>query len=179
MSESGSPPAGAKSRRMSRTTASGLHTLFRAQLSTDQWCSMSTCWYQGSLRPSLRSLSVCPRAVACGFSSAAQYQSRWATSPSATSNNGAAVWMLAIWIGVGFIFQGVTATALAIDVPALPERGWYVFVGILTVIAAGYCVADQSIDAFRRFHAALHSHQAAETDYLVLAMSTGVSVPGY
>jgi uncharacterized membrane protein HdeD (DUF308 family) len=50
-------------------------------------------------------------------------------------NNGAAVWMLAIWIGVGFIFQGVTATVLAIDVPALPERGWYVFVGILTVIA--------------------------------------------
>ena len=50
-------------------------------------------------------------------------------------NNGAAVWMLAIWIGVGFIFQGVTATVLAIDVPALPERGWYIFVGILTVIA--------------------------------------------
>ena len=50
-------------------------------------------------------------------------------------NNGAAVWMLARWIGVGFIFQGVTATALAIDVPALPERGWYVFVRILTVIA--------------------------------------------
>jgi len=50
-------------------------------------------------------------------------------------NNGAAVWMMAIWIGVGFIFQGVTATALAIDVPALPERGWYVFVRILTVTA--------------------------------------------
>ena len=50
-------------------------------------------------------------------------------------NNGAAVWMLAVWIGVGFIFQGVAATLLAIDVPALPERGWYIFVGILTVIA--------------------------------------------
>ena len=50
-------------------------------------------------------------------------------------NNGAAVWMLAIWIGVGFIFRGVTATVLAIDVPALPARGWYVFVGILTAIA--------------------------------------------
>ena len=50
-------------------------------------------------------------------------------------NNGAAVWMMAIWIGVGFIFQGVTATALAIEVPALPARGWYIFVGILTVIA--------------------------------------------
>ena len=50
-------------------------------------------------------------------------------------NNGAAVWMLAIWIGVGFIMQGVAATVLAIDVPALPQRGWYIFVGILTVIA--------------------------------------------
>ena len=50
-------------------------------------------------------------------------------------NNGAAVWMLAVWIGVGFIFQGVTATVLAIDVPALPARGWYIFVGILTAIA--------------------------------------------
>ena len=46
-----------------------------------------------------------------------------------------AVLLLAIWIGVGFIFQGVTATVLAIDVPALPSRGWYIFVGILTVIA--------------------------------------------
>ena len=45
--------------------------------------------------------------------------------------------------------------------------------------AAAYCVADQSIDAFRRFHAALHTHQPAETDYLVLAMSTGVWVPEY
>jgi uncharacterized membrane protein HdeD (DUF308 family) len=50
-------------------------------------------------------------------------------------NNGTAVWMLAIWIGVGFIMQGVAATVLAIDVPALPQRGWYIFVGILTVIA--------------------------------------------
>jgi uncharacterized membrane protein HdeD (DUF308 family) len=50
-------------------------------------------------------------------------------------DNGAALWMLATWIGVGFIFQGVTATVLAIDVPALPARGWYIFVGILTVIA--------------------------------------------
>jgi uncharacterized membrane protein HdeD (DUF308 family) len=50
-------------------------------------------------------------------------------------NNGAAVRMLAIWIGVGFIFQGVTATALAIEVKDLPARGWYIFGGILTVIA--------------------------------------------
>jgi protein-disulfide isomerase len=29
--------------------------------------------------------------------------------------------------------------------------------------AAAYCVADESIDAFRRFHAALYTHQPAET----------------
>ncbi len=29
--------------------------------------------------------------------------------------------------------------------------------------AAAYCVADQSIDAFRRFHAALYAHQPPET----------------
>jgi uncharacterized membrane protein HdeD (DUF308 family) len=50
-------------------------------------------------------------------------------------NQGAAVWMLAVWIGVGFIFQGVAETVLAIDVPGLPERGWYIFTGVLTVIA--------------------------------------------
>jgi uncharacterized membrane protein HdeD (DUF308 family) len=55
-------------------------------------------------------------------------------------NNGGAVWMLAIWIGVGFIFQGVTATVLAVDVPGLPARGWYIFVGILTVIAGAVTI---------------------------------------
>jgi uncharacterized membrane protein HdeD (DUF308 family) len=55
-------------------------------------------------------------------------------------NNGAAVWLLATWIGVGFIFQGVTATVLAVDVPGLPARGWYIFVGILTVIAGAVTI---------------------------------------
>jgi uncharacterized membrane protein HdeD (DUF308 family) len=55
-------------------------------------------------------------------------------------NNGAAVWLLATWIGVGFIFQGATATVLAIDVPGLPARGWYIFVGILTVIAGAVTI---------------------------------------
>ena len=50
-------------------------------------------------------------------------------------NNGAAVWMLATWIGVGFIFQGVSETVLAISFKELPDRGWYIFMGVLTVIA--------------------------------------------
>jgi uncharacterized membrane protein HdeD (DUF308 family) len=43
--------------------------------------------------------------------------------------------VMAAWIGAGFLLQGVAATVLATEVPALPERGWYAFVGILTVIA--------------------------------------------
>jgi uncharacterized membrane protein HdeD (DUF308 family) len=50
-------------------------------------------------------------------------------------NEGAAVWLLAVWIGVGFIFQGVTETVLAIRFKELPDRGWYIFVGVLSVIA--------------------------------------------
>ena len=42
-------------------------------------------------------------------------------------NDGAAVWLLALWIGVGFVFQGVSETALAISFKELPERGWYIF----------------------------------------------------
>jgi uncharacterized membrane protein HdeD (DUF308 family) len=50
-------------------------------------------------------------------------------------NDGAAVWLLALWIGVGFAFQGVAATVLAISFKGLPERGWYIFLGVLTMIA--------------------------------------------
>jgi len=48
---------------------------------------------------------------------------------------GYAVLLLAIWIGVGFIFQGVAATTLAISNPDLPGRGWTIFYGVISVIA--------------------------------------------
>jgi uncharacterized membrane protein HdeD (DUF308 family) len=50
-------------------------------------------------------------------------------------NDGAPVWLLALWIGVGFVFQGVSGTALAVSFKELPERGWYIFLGVLTIIA--------------------------------------------
>jgi uncharacterized membrane protein HdeD (DUF308 family) len=50
-------------------------------------------------------------------------------------NDGAPVWLLALWIGVGFVFQGVSETALAVSFKELPERGWYIFLGVLTIIA--------------------------------------------
>ncbi len=46
-----------------------------------------------------------------------------------------AVLLLALSIGAVFIFEGVSAIALALEDPSLPDRGWYVFLGIIEVIA--------------------------------------------
>ena len=43
--------------------------------------------------------------------------------------------ILAIWIGVGFIFRGVATTSSAISDPTLPGRGWNIFVGAISLIA--------------------------------------------
>jgi len=48
---------------------------------------------------------------------------------------GYATWLMAIWIGVGFIFAGVTEIALAIEESGLPDRGWLIFTGVLSMIA--------------------------------------------
>ena len=48
---------------------------------------------------------------------------------------GYAVLLLAIWIGVGFIFRGVATTVSAISDPALPGRVWSIVVGVLSLIA--------------------------------------------
>ena len=48
---------------------------------------------------------------------------------------GYAILLLAIWIGVSFIFQGVAETTLAINCKELPGRGWHIFLGVLSVIA--------------------------------------------
>jgi uncharacterized membrane protein HdeD (DUF308 family) len=56
-------------------------------------------------------------------------------------NQGAAVWVLATWIGVGLIFQGVAETPLAIKHKELPERGWYIITGVLTLLAGMVVIA--------------------------------------
>ena len=48
---------------------------------------------------------------------------------------GNAVWLLAIWIGVGFIFRGVATTVSAISDPDMPGRGWDIFFGVISLIA--------------------------------------------
>jgi len=56
-------------------------------------------------------------------------------------HDGAAVWILATWIGVGFLFQGVAQTVFAINHKELPEHGWHIFMGLLSVLAGMVVVA--------------------------------------
>ena len=46
-----------------------------------------------------------------------------------------AVLLLSLWIGISFVFQGFTAVDVAIGERALPGRGWYIFMGVISVIA--------------------------------------------
>jgi uncharacterized membrane protein HdeD (DUF308 family) len=48
-----------------------------------------------------------------------------------------AVLLLALWIGTGFIFLGISETAVAVNERDLPGRGWYVVLGLMSVIAGG------------------------------------------
>ncbi|HSS24419.1 MAG TPA: HdeD family acid-resistance protein [Mycobacterium sp.] len=54
---------------------------------------------------------------------------------------GYAVLLLAIWIGVGFIFRGVATTVSAISDPVLPGRGWSIFVGVISLLAGIVVIA--------------------------------------
>ena len=48
---------------------------------------------------------------------------------------GDAILLLAIWIGIGFVFRGVATAAAAISDHDTPGRGWEIFIGIVTLIA--------------------------------------------
>jgi uncharacterized membrane protein HdeD (DUF308 family) len=43
--------------------------------------------------------------------------------------------LLAIWIGIGFIFRGVATAVSAISDPTLPGRVWQIIVGVISIIA--------------------------------------------
>ncbi|AQT80333.1 hypothetical protein B1R94_15245 [Mycolicibacterium litorale] len=43
--------------------------------------------------------------------------------------------LLAIWIGIGFIFRGVAVAVSAISDPDTPGRGWEIFVGVISLLA--------------------------------------------
>ncbi|MFI5804965.1 HdeD family acid-resistance protein [Streptomyces sp. NPDC051561] len=43
--------------------------------------------------------------------------------------------LLALWIGIGWLFRGITQTVAAASDSAMPARGWQICLGILSAIA--------------------------------------------
>jgi uncharacterized membrane protein HdeD (DUF308 family) len=60
--------------------------------------------------------------------------------------DGYAVLLLSLWIGIGFIFQGVSEVAISIGGQDLPGRGWYAVLGIVSVLA-GFVVLVWPFDS--------------------------------
>ncbi len=50
--------------------------------------------------------------------------------------------LLAIWIGVGFIFRGVATAISAISDPTLPGRAWEIFLGVISLLAGIVLIAS-------------------------------------
>jgi uncharacterized membrane protein HdeD (DUF308 family) len=51
-----------------------------------------------------------------------------------------AVTLLALWIGISWVFRGMTMLAAALSFDHLPGRGWQVFSGLLIVIGGGVLI---------------------------------------
>ncbi|MEV0032368.1 HdeD family acid-resistance protein [Nocardia sp. NPDC050793] len=47
----------------------------------------------------------------------------------------ASILLLGLWIGIGWLFRGVSLLVAAISDPELPGRGWQGFFGVITTIA--------------------------------------------
>ena len=43
--------------------------------------------------------------------------------------------LLALWIGIGWLFRGIAQTVAAAHDPSVPARGWQIFLGIVTFVA--------------------------------------------
>ncbi|OBJ00949.1 HdeD family acid-resistance protein [Mycobacterium sp. 1465703.0] len=48
--------------------------------------------------------------------------------------------LLALWIGIGWVFRGVTLLAAALSFDHLPGRGWQVLSGLITIIGGGVLI---------------------------------------
>ncbi|MFG2328035.1 HdeD family acid-resistance protein [Streptomyces sp. NPDC048604] len=43
--------------------------------------------------------------------------------------------LLALWIGIGWLFRGIMETVAAASDPTMPARGWHIFLGVITFFA--------------------------------------------
>jgi uncharacterized membrane protein HdeD (DUF308 family) len=56
-------------------------------------------------------------------------------SSTTSTCNRRAVLLLSLWIGISFVFQGISGVAAGIGERQMPGRGWDIVLGILCVIA--------------------------------------------
>ncbi|MFG3012161.1 HdeD family acid-resistance protein [Streptomyces cinerochromogenes] len=54
--------------------------------------------------------------------------------------------LLALWIGIGWLFRGITQTLAALHDSRMPARGWQIFLGILTFVA-GIVLIDSPFES--------------------------------
>jgi uncharacterized membrane protein HdeD (DUF308 family) len=50
--------------------------------------------------------------------------------------------LLAIWIGIGFIFRGVSIAATAVSDPDMPGRVWEIVIGLISLVAGVVVLAS-------------------------------------
>lgn len=55
--------------------------------------------------------------------------------------DGYGVWLLAIWIGIGFIFSGASDVVIGVSYRDLPARGWQIVSGVVSVAAGAVMLA--------------------------------------
>ncbi|MCL8014569.1 HdeD family acid-resistance protein [Streptomyces sp. AS02] len=54
--------------------------------------------------------------------------------------------LLALWIGIGWLFRGITQTLAAASDRSMPARGWQILLGVVTVIG-GIVLIDSPIES--------------------------------
>jgi uncharacterized membrane protein HdeD (DUF308 family) len=51
-----------------------------------------------------------------------------------------AVWLLALWIGIGWVFRGMTLLVAALSFDHMPGRGWQALSGVVILIGGGVLI---------------------------------------
>ncbi|WP_432090122.1 HdeD family acid-resistance protein [Streptomyces sp. NRRL F-5630] len=58
------------------------------------------------------------------------------------------VLLLALWIGIGWLFRGLTQVVAALAEPASPARGWQLLLGVLAALAGAVLVVSPFASAW-------------------------------
>jgi uncharacterized membrane protein HdeD (DUF308 family) len=56
------------------------------------------------------------------------------------------IWLLALWIGIGWLFRGMTLLAAALSFDRLPGRGWQIVSGLI-IVAGGVVLIIYPLDS--------------------------------